>query len=84
MPNKTHRAPPRYKIPDFFSSLLGPLLHATQIKLGQHKGKFRDAMEEADNDARLRALDIALQIKGKYAPPATEQHNKTYGKGFGS
>jgi transposase InsO family protein len=23
MPNKTHRAPPRYKIPDFFSSLLG-------------------------------------------------------------
>src|SRR6266536_108564 len=22
MPNKTHRAPPRYKIPDFFSSLL--------------------------------------------------------------
>ncbi len=23
MPNKTHRAPLRYKIPDFFSSLLG-------------------------------------------------------------
>jgi hypothetical protein len=55
---------------------LGPLLHATQIKLGQHKGKFRDAVEVADNDARLRALDIALRIKGKYEPPATEQHNK--------
>jgi hypothetical protein len=25
MPNKTHRAPPRYKIPDFFSSLLDQL-----------------------------------------------------------
>src|ERR1051326_6241818 len=42
---------------------LGPLLHATQVKLGQYKGKFKDSVEVADNDARLRALDIALRIK---------------------
>jgi hypothetical protein len=53
-----------------------PLLHATQVKLGQYKGKFRDSVEVADNDARLRALDIALRIKGKYAPLAVEQPHK--------
>jgi len=53
-----------------------PLLHATQVKLGQYKGKFKDLREVADNDARLRALDIALRIKGKYAPPAVEQAHK--------
>jgi hypothetical protein len=55
---------------------LRPLLHATQVKLGQYKGKFKDSVEVADNDARLRALDIALRIKGKYAPPAVEQPDK--------
>jgi hypothetical protein len=30
MPNKTHRVPPRYKIPDFFSSLLEVNLHCLQ------------------------------------------------------
>jgi hypothetical protein len=49
---------------------LRPLLHATQVKLGHYKGKFKDSVEVADNDARLRALDIALRIKRKYAPLA--------------
>ena len=55
---------------------LRPLLHATQTKLGQHKGKFRDRVQVEDNDVRLRALDIALRIKGKYAPPPAEQAHK--------
>jgi hypothetical protein len=55
---------------------LKPLLHATQVKICQHKGKIKDREEIADNDARLRALDIALRIKGKYAPPAVEQAHK--------
>jgi hypothetical protein len=32
MPNKTHRAPPRYKIPDFFSSLLEVRMKAVKLK----------------------------------------------------
>ena len=35
MPNKTHRAPPRYKIPAFFSSLLEPTCPC--LKIG-HRG----------------------------------------------
>jgi len=55
---------------------LSPLLNATQVKHFQHKGKVRDEREVADNDIRLRALDIALRIKGKYAPIAVEQAHK--------
>jgi hypothetical protein len=33
MPNKTHRAPPRYKISDFFRSLLG-------LAVGAHMADF--------------------------------------------
>ena len=57
---------------------LRPLLHATQTKLGQYKGKFRDRVRVEDNDVRLRALDIALRIKGKYAPPPAEQVSIPY------
>jgi hypothetical protein len=55
---------------------LPPLLHATQTKLAQYKGKFKDRTQVEDNDARLRALDIALRVKGKYALPAVEQAHK--------
>jgi hypothetical protein len=55
---------------------LGPLLHATQTKHFQHKGKIKDTAEVADTDARIRALDIALRVKGKYAPIATETPHK--------
>jgi hypothetical protein len=53
-----------------------PLLHATRTKHFQHKGKVRDVRKVADNDVRLRALEIALRIKGKYAPLAVEQPHK--------
>jgi hypothetical protein len=55
---------------------LGPLLPATRTKHFQCKGKVKDRAEVADNDARLRALDIALRIKGKHAPLAVEQAHK--------
>jgi hypothetical protein len=55
---------------------LHPLLHATRTKHFQSKGKVKDTRDVADNDVRLRALDIALRIKGKYAPLAEEQPHK--------
>jgi len=55
---------------------LRPLLHETRTKHFQYKGKVKDVREVADNDVRLRALDIALRIKGKYAPLAVEQAPK--------
>jgi hypothetical protein len=55
---------------------LYPLLYATRTKHFQSKGKVKDVREVPDNDARLRALDIALRIKGKYAPLAVEQPHK--------
>jgi hypothetical protein len=55
---------------------LKPLLNATQLKICQYKGKVKDVVEVADTDARIRALDIALRIKGKYAPLPVEQAHK--------
>jgi len=55
---------------------LRPLLEATQTKLGQYKGKFKDRVQVEDNDARLRALDMIWRLKGKYAPLAIEQARK--------
>jgi hypothetical protein len=55
---------------------LRPLLDATQTKLAQHEGKFTDAREVADNDARIRTLDMVWRLKGKYAPLAVEQAHK--------
>jgi len=51
-------------------------LHATRTKHFQHKGKVKDQREEAALEIRRDALDIALRIKGKYAPPAVEQAHK--------
>jgi hypothetical protein len=55
---------------------LKPLLRATTTKFFQYEGEVTDSRKVADNDARLRALDIALRIKGKYAPLAVEQAHK--------
>jgi hypothetical protein len=55
---------------------LKPLLRATTTKFFQYEGQVTDSRKVADNDARLRALDIALRIKGKYAPLAVEQAHK--------
>jgi len=55
---------------------LHPLLHATRTKHFQNKGKVKDSREEPALEIRRDALDIALRIKGKYAPPAVEQAHK--------
>jgi len=58
------------------TNCLAPLLQATRTRYFSHKGKVKDVRVEWDNDARLKALDIALRIKGKYAPPPVEQSRK--------
>ena len=55
---------------------LKPLLHATRTKHFQYKGKVKDSREEAALEIRRDALDIALRIRGKYAPLAVEQAHK--------
>jgi hypothetical protein len=55
---------------------LRPLLRATKTQFFQYEGEVTASRNVADNDARIRALDIALRIKGKYAPIAVEQSNK--------
>jgi len=55
---------------------LHPLLHATRTKHFQHKGKVKDSRREPALEIRRDALDIALRIKGKYAPAAVEQAHK--------
>jgi hypothetical protein len=41
-----------------------PLLHATQIKVFQHHGKVKSAVEVADNVTRKDALDMAFRLHG--------------------
>jgi hypothetical protein len=45
---------------------LKPLLSAKTIKFFQHEGKITGSRIVADNDARLRALDMAFKLKGSY------------------
>jgi hypothetical protein len=51
---------------------LVPLLSATTTKYFQHHGKVKQKRQVADNDARLRALDVALRLRGSYAPKGPE------------
>jgi len=51
-------------------------LHATRTKHFQYKGKVKDSREEAALEIGRDALDIALRIRGKYAPLAVEQAHK--------
>ena len=53
-----------------------PLLQADRTRYFHHKGRVKDKRTEAALEIRRDALDIALRIKGKYAPPAVEQANK--------
>jgi hypothetical protein len=53
-----------------------PLLHATQIKVFQHHGKVKSAVEVADNVTRKDALDMAFRLHGAYAPLQVEQQHK--------
>ena len=55
---------------------LGPLLNASHVKVFQHRGKIKYSKPLTNDDIRLRALDVALRIKGKYAPLAAEQSKK--------
>ena len=61
------------------TNCLAPLLQADRTRYFHHKGKVKDIWVEADNNARLKALDMALRIKGKYAPPASRAGTQTYG-----
>jgi hypothetical protein len=45
---------------------LKPLLSAQTAKFFQHEGKVTDKRMVPDNEARLRALDIALKLRGSY------------------
>jgi len=58
------------------TNCLGPLLQANRTKYFHHKGRVKDKRTEAALEIRRDALDIALRIKGKYAPPAVEQAHK--------
>jgi hypothetical protein len=46
---------------------LKPQLNAYTVKFFQHKGKVTDKRIVPDNDARLKALDMALKLSGAYA-----------------
>jgi hypothetical protein len=45
---------------------LVPLLSAKSTKFFQHEGKVVQKREVADNEARLRALDMAFKLRGSY------------------
>jgi hypothetical protein len=53
-----------------------PLLHAKSVRFFQADGEILESRLFADHDTRIRALDIALRIKGKYTPLAVEQARK--------
>jgi hypothetical protein len=53
-----------------------PLLQAKSVRFFQADGQILESRPFADHDTRLRALDVALRIKGKYAPLAVEQAHK--------
>jgi hypothetical protein len=56
---------------------LVPLLSATTTKYFQHHGRVKQKRQVADNDARLRALDVALRLRGSYAPKGPEPADAT-------
>jgi hypothetical protein len=46
---------------------LKPMLRARTTRFFQHGGKVTGKRIVADNDARLRALDMALRLRGSFA-----------------
>jgi hypothetical protein len=65
----------RLKMPELMDALglsekaliekhLVPLLSATSTKFFQHEGRVTQKREVADNDARLKALDMAFKLRG--------------------
>ncbi len=59
---------------ELISKYLVPLLRAKEKRVFAYKGKITDQVEVADNDVRLRALDMTFKLKGSYAPAQQEQH----------
>lgn len=68
----------RLKMPELMDSLglteksliekhLVPLLSAKTTKFFQHERRVTQKREVADNDARLKALDMAFKLRGTYA-----------------
>jgi hypothetical protein len=53
-----------------------PLLNAARTKYFHHKGQVKDTRQEPALEIRRDELDMALRIKGKYAPLAVEQPHK--------
>src|SRR6266851_328808 len=51
---------------------LVPLLSATTTKVFQHKGEVSETRKVSDNDARLKALDLAFRLRGSYAAKEQE------------
>jgi hypothetical protein len=51
---------------------LVPLLSATTTKFFAHRGKVVECRKVPDNDARLKALDLAFRLKGSYASKGQE------------
>jgi hypothetical protein len=47
---------------------LKPLLSADMVKFFQHKGKVTAKRIVPDNDARLKALDVAFKLSAAYPP----------------
>jgi hypothetical protein len=62
-----------FRLDALIENELIPLLHATQIKVFQHHGKVKSAVEVADNVTRKDALDMAFRLQGAYAPLQVEQ-----------
>jgi hypothetical protein len=52
------------------------LLNATRHRCYTHKGKVKTVVEEEALEIRRDALDMALRIRGAYAPPAVEPAHK--------
>src|SRR6266571_9165708 len=73
MPNKTHRAPLRYKIPDFFSSLLGqraPDRHLHQLRLAERSQSTRHSnrylTENVASAARnVQAIRVSYDFRAR-------------------
>ena len=58
------------------TNCLGPLSQANRTRYFHYKGRLKNQPTEAALEIRRDALDIALRIKGQYAPPAVEQAHK--------
>ncbi len=55
-------------LPAIIEKYLVPLLHATKVKLAQHKGQITDFVELDDGTTRLKATDLVFRLLDAYPP----------------